>query len=155
MGQVRIADQIVVDAPAPEVWRAIKDPARHADWHPFVTQISGEHRLGGTRTCSVVVGKKVGETRERCVEDDELRGIAWRIEEDSTGFGRMVTDWQSGFALEQRGGATLVTAHSEFRPKGVLVRLMSPIVRRKFHHTQRAILTGLKSSVETRAAALR
>lgn len=152
MGQVRIEDAIVVNAPEHDIWRAIKDPALHADWHPFVTRISGDHRLGATRTCSVSVGKKRGETRERCVEDDELRQITWRIEHDSTGFGRMVCNWQAGFALERRDGATLVKAQSAFQPKNVLVRIMGPIVRRKFHQTQKAILAGLKESIETRAA---
>jgi uncharacterized protein YndB with AHSA1/START domain len=152
MSQVRIEDEILVNVPAGEVWRAIKEPARHADWHPFVTRISGEHRLGATRSCSVIVGKKTGETKERCVEDDEERTITWAIEEDSTGFGRMVSDWQSGFALERRDGATLVRAQSAFRPKNVLVRIVSPIVTRKFRQAQQAILAGLKQSIETGAA---
>ena len=148
MRQVRIEDDIVVNAPAVEVWRAIKDPGRHADWHPFVTTITGEHRLGETRACSVRVGKKAGETTERCVEDDELEAITWLIEEDSTGFGRMVSEWRAGFALKPRGSATLVTARSSFEPKNVVVRVIGPIVRRKFHQTQRAILVGLKRLVE-------
>jgi uncharacterized protein YndB with AHSA1/START domain len=151
MAEVRIEDQIVVNAPAREVWKAIKDPATHTAWHPFVTRISGEHRIGATRTCSVVVGKKTGETKERCVEDDEARKIAWVIEQDSTGFLRMVSDWRAGFGLEGRNGATLVKAESTFRPKNVLVRLLGPLVRRKFHQTQQAILAGLKRSMESGA----
>lgn len=149
MTEVRIEDEVVVNAPAGDVWKAIKDPAAHADWHPFVTRISGEHRLGAIRTCSVVVGKKSGETKERCIEEDDGRKIIWAIEEDSTGFLRMVSDWRAGFGLERREGATLVKAESVFRPKNVLVRLMTPIVRRKFHQTQQAILAGLKRSIET------
>jgi hypothetical protein len=29
-----------------------------------------------------------------------------------------------------------------------MIRILGPVVRRKFHQTQRAILAGLKSSVE-------
>ena len=150
MALVRIEDEIVVNAPAGDVWQAIKEPAEHADWHPFVTGISGEHRLGATRTCSVIVGKKNGETKERCINDDEGRRIAWAIEKDSTGFSRMVSDWQAGFGLQSRDGATVVTAESTFRPKNVLLRLAAPLVRRKFHQTQKEILTALKASVEAR-----
>jgi uncharacterized protein YndB with AHSA1/START domain len=32
MSEVKIQDEIRVDAPALEVWEAIKDPARHARW---------------------------------------------------------------------------------------------------------------------------
>jgi uncharacterized protein YndB with AHSA1/START domain len=149
MAEINIEDEIVVEAPADDVWRAIEDPATHAAWHPFVTRITGDHRLGATRTCSVIVGKKAAETKERCIEADERRKIAWVIEEDSTGFGRMVSDWRAGFALEGRDGVTLVKAQSAFQPRNVLVRMTSPIVRRKFHQTQRAILSGLKRSIET------
>lgn len=148
MPEVRIEDEVRVDAAALEVWEAIKDPATHTHWHPFVTEISGEHELGRMRTCAVIVGKKAGETKERCVEEDHARRITWAMEEDSTGFGRMVSGWRAGFALQQRDGATVVRAFSTFEPKNVLVHAMIPIIRRKFHQTQRAILTGLKESLE-------
>lgn len=149
MSAVRIADEIRVEAPIDAVWPAIEDPAAHARWHPFVTDIAGGHELDHVRTCSVLVGNKQGQTRERCVEHDDGDRIAWKIEEDSTGFGRMVSDWQAGFALAPRDGATIVTAESTFRPNHPLVRAMLPLIRRKFHRTQRAILTGLKASLET------
>ena len=148
MAEVRIADDALIDAPVNEVWAAIKDPATHVRWHPFVTGIVGDHRLGATRSCSVLVGTKSGETRERCVEDEEDRRIIWAIEEDSTGFSRMVSDWRAGFTLEAADGATRVIAESVFRPKSVLVRTMSPLVRRKFHQAQRSILAGLKRAIE-------
>jgi uncharacterized protein YndB with AHSA1/START domain len=153
VAEVRIDDEVLVDAPATTVWEAIKDPAAHAQWHPFVTGISGEHRLGATRTCAVSVGKKSGQTRERCIADEEGRRIAWSIEEDSTGFLRLVSDWSAGFGLEARDGAsTRVTAESVFEPKNALVRLMLPLVRRKFHQAQRAILAGLKAAAEGASA---
>ena len=148
MTEVRIEDEIRVDASPLEVWEAIKDPATHARWHPFVTEITGEHALGHVRRCSVVVGKKTGETKERCVEEDEASRISWAIEEDSSGFGRMVSGWRAGFALRQGEGATVVRAESTFQPNNLLVRAMMPIVRRKFHQAQRAILAGLKESLE-------
>jgi uncharacterized protein YndB with AHSA1/START domain len=148
MAEVKVEDEVVVEAPVGAVWSAIKDPAAHAAWHPFVTRISGEHRLGATRTCTVLVGKQAGETKERCVEDDEGRKIIWTIDDDSTGFSRMVSEWQAGFELERRDGGTVVKARSTFRPKRILVRLLGPVVRRKFHQAQQQILVALKRSVE-------
>jgi uncharacterized protein YndB with AHSA1/START domain len=153
MSEVRIADEIRVDAPIAAVWLAIEDPAAHARWHPFVTDIAGEHELDHVRTCSVLVGNKHGQTSERCVEHDDGNRIAWKIEEDSTGFGRMVSDWQAGFVLAARDGATIVTAESTFRPNNPLVRAMLPVIRRKFHKTQRTILAGLNASLETTTVA--
>jgi uncharacterized protein YndB with AHSA1/START domain len=148
MTEVVLEDVIAIAAPAGEVWEAIKDPAKHARWHPFVVEITGEHELGRVRNCSVLVGKKRGQSKERCVADDDASRITWVIEEDSTGFGRMVSDWRAGFRLAQRDGATIVTAESRFRPGNVLVRAMLPLIRRKFHQTQQAILSGLKGSLE-------
>jgi uncharacterized protein YndB with AHSA1/START domain len=149
MSEVRIADEVLVDVPIEVVWHAIEDPVAHARWHPFVGAIAGGHDLHEIRACSVQVGKKEGRTKERCVEREEGARIAWTIEEDSTGFGRMVSGWRSGFVLTERDGATIVTAESTFRPKNVVVRAMLPIVRRKFHQTQRAILYALRDAVES------
>lgn len=154
MSEVRIADELRLDAPIDVVWHAIEDPAAHARWHPFVSTIAGGHELHEVRSCSVQVGKKEGTTKERCVEREEGARIVWAIEEDSTGFARMVSGWRSGFGLAERDGATVVTAQSTFRPKNVLVRGMLPLVRRRFHQTQRAILRRLQEAVEgDRAAA--
>jgi uncharacterized protein YndB with AHSA1/START domain len=149
---VRIVDELVVRAPISDVWAAIKDPVAHAGWHPFLTGIEGEHALAATRACSVDVGGKQGTTRERCVEEERERRIVWAIEEDSTGFSRMVSDWRAGFGLELAGAETRVVAESVFRPRSVLIRIMSPIVKRKFHHAQRAILAGLKNACEETAS---
>lgn len=148
MSEVRIADELELDAPVEVVWQAIADPVAHARWHPFVSAIAGGHELNEHRSCSVRVGKKEGTTKERCVERDEGARIVWAIEEDSTGFGRMVSGWRSGFALSQRDGATLVTAESTFQPRSLLVRALLPLIRRRFHQTQRAILAGLREEVE-------
>jgi uncharacterized protein YndB with AHSA1/START domain len=144
-----IRDEIVVTAPASEVWKAIKDPATHAQWHPAVTRIEGQHELGAVRKCDVMIGRKPGSTEELCTAYDEGRTIMWTIQKDSTGFSRMVSDWSAGFALEpQAPDSTLVMARSVFKPSTLPARLMLPLIRRKFHQTQLGILTGLKHYVE-------
>lgn len=151
MNHIKIQDDIAINASAAEVWTAIKDPAIHAEWHPFVTHISGAHELGAARKCEVTIGGTRGQTEERCAMYQEGREIAWRIEKDSTGFSRMVSEWTGGFRLEQVDShTTRVTAVSAFRPRNILVRLMMPFVKRKFHQTQQAILQGLKQFVEKR-----
>ena len=147
MAEIVIEDELQIDAPPSTVWAAIKDPVAHAAWHPFVTVIAGEHSHGASRSCSVVVGTTSGLTHERCIEEEAERRIIWLIEHDSTGFGRMVSDWRAGFRLEPAGPGTRVVAESRFRPDGMLVRLTIPIVRRKFHQTQKAILAGLRDAL--------
>jgi uncharacterized protein YndB with AHSA1/START domain len=153
MSEVRIADELRLDAPIEVVWHAIEDPVAHARWHPFVSAIAGGHELHEIRCCSVRVGKKEGTTKERCVEREGAERIVWAIEEDSTGFARMVSGWRSGFSLAELDSATIVTAESMFRPRNVLVRAMLPMIRRKFHQTQKAILRGLQEAVERDRAA--
>jgi uncharacterized protein YndB with AHSA1/START domain len=144
-----IRDEIVLRAPVQRVWRAIKEPATHAQWHPFLTHVAGEHALGAIRKCDVQVGKKAATTEERCSTYDEGRKITWTVEQDTSGFSRMVSDWSAGFSLEPKGSdETRVIAQSLFVPTKIISRLMLPMIRRKFHQTQQAILGGLKEHVE-------
>ena len=149
MSQVDVRDQLAINAPKAEVWEAIKDPVVHTRWHPFTTKIEGLHERGATRKCDVIAGKKRGVTEERCSTFEEGKKILWRIEKDTTGFSKMVSDWETGFSLESRGPeSTLVEAQSTFEPRGLLVRLTAPLVKKKFHDTQQKILGGLKQFVE-------
>lgn len=149
MNQIKIEDKIIVTAPIGKVWEAIKSPAIHAQWHPLVTHIAGEHKPGAIRKCNVDLGGKTGHTEERCTTYEEGQKILWRVEKDTSGFSGMVSDWTGGFRLEPRGSdATLVAAESVFLPKNLLVRLMMPFIRRKFHATQQTILNGLKGYAE-------
>jgi uncharacterized protein YndB with AHSA1/START domain len=153
MRQVEIKDQLTVDAGPATVWAAIKDPSAHAAWHPFLTEITGAHEAGAERVCSVNLAGKASHTRERCITEQPHQRIIWRIDEDTSGFSRMVSDWTAGFSLTPANGGTLVTAESAFRPRNPFVRLMMPMIRRKFHQTQKAILEGLKRYTDSGDAA--
>src|SRR5438876_9257804 len=149
MSRVEIRDEVVTRTPPDVVWDAIRDPSAHAEWHPFVTAIHGEHGPGETRRCDVLLGKKKAETEEMCTTYDEGKTILWRIDKDTSGFLRMVSDWTAGFVLEPAGsGGTRVTAHRAFKRKNPLIGLMMPMVRRKFHQVQQGVLAGLKQFVE-------
>lgn len=149
MNQIKIVDELVIKAPADKVWEAIKNPAIHAKWHPFVTHIGGEHKLGAVRKCDVIVGGKAGKTQERCALYQEGQEIGWQVEKDTTGFSNMVSDWIGGFSLEsKKANSTQIIAQSTFLPKNFFVRLIMPFIKMKFHQTQKKILSGLKEYVE-------
>lgn len=152
MPEVRIEDEVLIHAPLSAVWQVIKNPDAHARWHPYIIRITGDHRLGAMRICSVVLGGRPGATQERCIEieEDEQWRITWAIDDDTSGFSRRVSDWRAGFNLEHREGGTLVTVHSTFRPNNVFVWLVSPWIGFRFHHTQRTILKRLQKFVEVR-----
>jgi uncharacterized protein YndB with AHSA1/START domain len=149
MSEIRITDDIRIDAPIDAVWPAIENPIAHARWHPFITEIIGVHEVDQVRACAVVVRGKLGRTQERCVEHEYQRRIVWAIEEDSSGFGRMASGWHAGFTLAPIGETTVVTAESTFRPRNLIVRAMLPMIVRRFHQTQKAILDGLNDSIES------
>jgi uncharacterized protein YndB with AHSA1/START domain len=144
-----ISDVLDIDAPVGLVWQALRDPISHAEWHPLVRRIVGDHALGEVRTCEVVLGGKDGQAVERCTTYDEGSAIAWTVQSDTSGFSRMVSDWSSGFRLEQLSDRrTRVTAWSAFRPRTFALRLMLPMVKLKFHRIQREVLGGLRAGVE-------
>ncbi len=142
-----IADTLTLGAPASAVWAAIESPDEHAKWHPFATAIKGAHALGEVRECSVLIRGSPGTTRETCITYDAGQAITWRVDADSSGFSRMVTEWTSGFRLAQDRESTVVTAWSNFRPKWFVLPML-PMIRSKFHQTQREILAGLRLHVE-------
>lgn len=149
-----IRDAVLIKAPHHEVWEAVRDPYQHAQWHPALTGIEGEHVLGAVRTCDVVIGNKTSTNRERCIVYDEGRAIEWVIEHDGSGFSRMAKDWTAGFTLQPHSdNETRVEARSVFSSRTLLARIMLPLIRRKFHQTQRAILDGLRQHVEDRSRA--
>jgi uncharacterized protein YndB with AHSA1/START domain len=144
-----LTDATTIAASIDKVWEAIENPDRHARWYPFVEQIDGDHHADSMRTCTVLVGTRRATTVERCTEREDGRKLVWRIESDTTGFSRMVSDWTAGFAIERDGpDKTRVLAQSVFTPAKLSAYVLGPILRRKFHQTQRIILASLEQYVE-------
>jgi uncharacterized protein YndB with AHSA1/START domain len=144
-----LTDTTTIAAPVDQVWAAIENPDRHAHWHPFVQQIDGDHHANSVRTCTVLIGTRRATTVERCTERLDGRKLGWRIESDTTGFSRMVSGWAAGFTIEPDGpDKTRVLAESVFTPAKLSAHVLRPILRRKFHQTQRTILASLKQYVE-------
>ena len=147
-----VTDEVLVLAPAEQIWQAILDPVTQAAWHPFITSIDGVHRLGAARTCTVVLDDRPSISEERCTAFEDGRSITWSVEKDTSGFSRATNAWQHGFTLTADGTErTRVSAQSSFRPSRPLIRVMNPIIRRRFHQTQRAVLAALKQYVESAA----
>ena len=56
-------------------------------------QSGGRERIGAVRTSDVDFGHKTGKTVERCIESIAHRKLAHRIEDDSFGFSRRLSDF--------------------------------------------------------------
>jgi uncharacterized protein YndB with AHSA1/START domain len=148
------SDEVVVHAPPERVWALLEDGPRLTEWMPIVKATTGQLEvLGAERTCEVDFEGKRGQVTERCVEYEPQRRIAWRLVDDSLGFGRLFADLGFSFTLEPRGGrTTLIRNASYHRPRSVLARLLSVLVmRRKFRGIRLAALDNLRQLSESPA----
>jgi uncharacterized protein YndB with AHSA1/START domain len=146
------SDTVVVHAPAERVWALLKDGPRLPEWMPIVKATNGDvERLGAERTCQVEFGGKRGQVTERCVEHEPMRRIAWRLVDDSLGFGRLFADLGFSFTLEARSdGTTLVRNESYYRPRSPIARALSIVMmRRKFRGIRLVALSNLRALSES------
>lgn len=151
MAKIDEQSTVTIDAPRQRVWEAIADPTQHAAWNPFVTRIAGGHALEARRTVTGVYGKGEGTSEERCTAYEAGRRIRWLAESDSNGFsGRMATDVIAEFTLTDAGpGRTTATSRTGFVPQNVMLKLMTPVLRRKVAKSNDSKLRALKLYVET------
>ena len=122
--------------------RAIEGAEAHARWHPFATSPANTawEQPGRAQSSSA----KTHEIKDRCVEDGESQtdqlGHRARLDRLQSHGPRLAHRLRA----RAREGSTVVRADSAFRPKNAVIRLTAPIVRRKLHQTQQAIVVGLK-----------
>jgi len=141
------SDAVVIDAPAERIWALLEEGPRLPEWMPIVKTTTGALEvLDAERTCEVEFEGKRGTVRERCVEYDARRRIAWRLVADTLGFGRLFDDMGFSFTLEPRSdGTTLVRNASYYRPRNLLATMLSVVVmRRKFRGIRLLALDNLR-----------
>jgi len=87
---VQGSDEIVVNAPPEAIWHILTDTTRLPEWAPMVKQTNGTaESLGAVRQCEVEFDRRPGKVTERCSKFRPHERIAWVMEQDSFGFGRM------------------------------------------------------------------
>jgi uncharacterized membrane protein len=141
------SDEVVMRAPVERIWALLEDGPRLPEWMPIVKSTTGEVEvLDAERTCQVEVEGKRGSVTERCVEHDPYVRIAWRLVDDSLGFGRLLDDFGFSFTLEPLAdGSTRVRNETYYRPRSLVARLLSMLVlRRKFRGIRLVALANLR-----------
>jgi carbon monoxide dehydrogenase subunit G len=153
-------NEIVVDASPARVWEILEDSENHLPRVlPMVQtcqiESGGRERIGAVRTCNVELGGRTGTTVERCIESVAQRKLTHRIEDDSFGFARRLSDFWFSFTLEPAGSrTTLVRIETHYDPKGIVGRLMSTLVaKRQFGKVRASALENLKRLAESGTAA--
>jgi uncharacterized protein YndB with AHSA1/START domain len=149
-------DEIIIDVPPDQVWSLIADSTLLARWGPPVTAvqlvepIAGPERVGSRRRVDARFNGKDGHFVEIGTEHVKGRRIAYVIEQDTFGLGRVMTE--PGFALdiEPAGpGRSRVTFSFFHHPKGVLGQVMNVlVVLRRQRRNRRVALASLKQVAE-------
>lgn len=149
-------DEIIIDVPPNQVWSLIADSTLLARWGPPVTAvqlvepIAGPERVGSRRRVDARFNGKDGYFVEIRTEHVEGKRIAYVIEQDTFGLGRVMIE--PGFALdiEPAGpGRSRVTFSFFHHPKGVLGHVMNVlVVLRQQRRNRRAALASLKQVAE-------
>lgn len=150
--RVQGADELVIDASPNRIWDILVSSQELPKWMPVVQSTTGDREtVGSVRECEVVFNGKPGRVVESCVEAVPERRIAWTMDEDSYGFGRMLADYGFAFDLEPRGVAsTLVRTASYYEPRNLVVHLMNWFsLRRQFRTVRKRALSGLQRLAET------
>ncbi len=148
---VQGSDEIVVNAPPEAIWHILTDSTRLPEWAPMVKQTNGTaESLGAVRQCEVEFDRRPGKVTERCSKFRPHERVAWVMEQDSFGFGRMFAAFGFEFTLvRQPDGSTRLINDSFWQPKHLLASVMSRFMMRpKSRRIRQQVLRNLKELAE-------
>jgi hypothetical protein len=144
---MELRDEIIIEAPAAEVWAVLTDTASYPAWNPFVVELTGELAVGSKlRAVIRVPGKRPMTFKPRLLAVSADRELRW--------IGRLgirgLLDGEHTFELEAIAPDRTRFVQSE-RFSGALV----PLMRKSLAGTVdgfRAMNEALETEVERRMA---
>lgn len=141
-----VAAEIVIEAPAMQVWNVLTDFAAYADWNPFIVAAAGSARVGERFTATFrPAGSRGTRLRPRILRADAGQELRWK---GSVGLPGLF-DGEHVFTLTPRANGATHLRQEEFFT-GVLV----PLFRRSFAATERSFVAmneALRERVQHRA----
>jgi hypothetical protein len=154
---VQGSDSIVIKRSAAELWPLIADSSQLTRWGPPVVSVEildAPEQEGSRRTVHAKFGRKEGRfTERRIVHDEDSYAMAFVIEADTFGLGKMLTCIGSLMVLEPvDSGRTRLTWSFFHQPRGAVARVMNRLVILRQQRTNRLrALASFKSYAETGA----
>lgn len=145
---IRVADQVVVDRPAHEVWEFLMDPSNQAKWQTSV--ISTRREPDGPTT----VGTRYVETRRLLGKSFEMTFEVIRFDAPRHSAIELLTGpirGGAGYNLEPFGNGTRMTLSARLDTGGFF-KLAEPVLSRIFKRELEGYLENLKKLVEHPAA---
>ncbi|WP_328778263.1 SRPBCC domain-containing protein [Streptomyces canus] len=142
-----ISTYVDIDAKPRIVWEVLTDFARYPDWNPYVREVTGDVRVGGTPALRTQPAKgRPVNFRARVTTVTEGIELRWAGGLPAPGlFGS-----DHGFALSPHNGGTRVPQDERF--SGLLVPVMSSIIDRTLENFER-MNQPLKDWAEAKASA--
>lgn len=150
-------DSITINRPAEELWTLVADSRQLTNWGPPVVSVEaldGPEQVGSRRIIEAKFGSKRGRFTERRIVHDQASGtMAFVIEDDTFGLGRMLTDIGSLMELDPIDEVRTRLTWSFFhQPRGILGRVMNRLViLRQQRNNRLAALESFRTFAETGA----
>jgi uncharacterized membrane protein len=154
---VQGSDSTIIAKPAADLWPLIADSLQLRNWGPPVVSVEvldEPEKVGSRRTVEARFGRKEGRfTERRIIHDEDGYAMAFVIEDDTFGLGKLLTNIGSLMQLEQLdAGRTRLTWSFFHEPRGALARIMNRLVILRQQRTNRLkALESFKAYAETGA----
>jgi uncharacterized membrane protein len=153
--RVQGTDSIIIGKPADQLWPLIADSTQLTRWGPPVVSVQvldTPEVVDSRRTVEARFGRKGGSFSERrVIHDEDAYTMAFVIESDTFGIGKMLDNVGSLMQMEALDEQLTRLTWSFFHePRGPLARLMNRLVilRQQFSNRLKA-LTSFKIYAET------
>jgi uncharacterized membrane protein len=154
---VQGTDSITIERPAAKLWPLIADSTQLTKWGPPVVSVEvldWPEQVGSRRTVEAKFGRKEGRfTERRIIHDNDGYAMAFMIEADTFGLGKMLTNIGSLMQLDPIDpGRTRLTWSFFHQPRGALARVTNRLVILRQQRTnRRRALESFKAYAETGA----
>jgi uncharacterized protein YndB with AHSA1/START domain len=155
-GRTQVQCETVIAAPVEEVWAIVQDSTLLPQWMPNVHQTvittAKSKAVGEIRQCTVNLSGRSGQLVEQCVEFTPLQKISFKVQRDSFGFSRLISDLSYAMLLEANGLAnTQVRLEYYYQEKGLIGRVVNALmIKPQWNPLCLAMLDGLKQFAEKR-----
>ena len=155
--KVQGIDSIIIDAPISKLWTLIQDSKAMESWGPPVTKIEVEllpeqtvEGVGSKRKVFAKFSeKRQGWYNEVRTEETENKSVTFRINEDSFGMGKMLSDVGAKMELlEINKNKTEFIFTFFHRPINILGWFMNPMIRMDQKKNRLKALRSIKGYVE-------
>jgi uncharacterized protein YndB with AHSA1/START domain len=153
MGQLQSSKQMIIHAPADQVWKIITDIDLLPKVTPDVLKAKGDMtRPGETRTIEFRSRGLIRKTTERLIDMVPQKLLVWQLESDTQLFTSQFRDTRFCFYLQKAGDfKTNVVCETCYTPATHLGEILNIVAVRKMEtRRQSDMLSNIKSLAEGR-----